>query len=434
MMATRLVKIVSAVVCVAHLAGCVRPGRIDPTVLNGYQRSVLMRSPRRRGGDGLGLIRPAKTIGPKVKIVTKDGKTRIELTHQEAVQRALANSPIIAAVGFDPAISREEMIAAAAAFDVVLFGSFDYRRVDDRPSNVFGGGQTDTRDFEGGVKQALTTGGSWSVAYSLSRMWTSSTFQSLAIQYEPRLVLEITQPLLRDAWPEFNLAQLRIARVGRQISESAFRSQVEAVVTDVISSYLTLRRERRALKIQEILLAMAVKTLEPVKARAEIDATAVQIKQTEAAVANRRLSVIEAKHQILKAQDALVRLLSDPQINLSAEVEIVPVTPLARAALNAARVELQALEDVERIRGRLTPEFLQLKLRAQEAVVAGELVEIDAIRFYNFSLVDLYTVTGTILKMQGVQIPGATMDLPAAVSAAAGESDWSKKPQRRNRR
>lgn len=566
MMATKLLKIMSAVVCVAHLAGCVRPGRIDPTVLNRYQRSVLMRSPQRRGSDGLGLVRPVETIGPKLKVVSKDGKTRIELTLQEAVQRALANSPIIAVVGFDPAVSREEMIAAAAAFDVVLFGSYDYRRIDDRPSNIFGGGQTDLQVFEAGARQDLVTGGSWSVAYSFSRTWDSSTFKSMAIQYEPRLVLEITQPLLRNAWPQFNLAQLRIARTNRRISESAFRSQVEAVVTDVTSSYLTLRRERRALKIQEILLGMAVKTLERVKARAEIDATAVQIKQTEAAVANRKLSVIEAKYQILKSQDALIRLLSDPQINLSAEVEIVPVTPLgreqvkldvadqlltalanspkltqarlaialadidvsvaenqllpkldltgsvgyqglagtrheahekmgtldylsysvgisfeypignrarradlrkaefqrlrkiaelqntadgvsqtvrdrihlvrrhwqaiplARAALNAARVELQGLEDIERIRGKLTPEFLQLKLRAQEAVAAGELVEIDAVRFYNFSLVDLYTATGTILKIQGVQIPGATMDLPAAVSAAAGESDWSKDP------
>ena len=557
---------VAAVLGLVALAGCVRPGEIDPTVLNRYQRSMRLLGAERRGRDGLGPLRPAETIGPRLNVVRKDGKATVELTLQEAVQRALANSPLVRVVGFDPAISREEMIKAAAAFDAVVFGSYDYERIDERPVSVFGGGQTDTQVLKAGARQDLVTGGSWAVTYSFSRMWDNSGYKTLAILYEPKLLLEVSQPLLRDAWPQFNLAQLRIARANRRISESAFRTRVESVVTEVISAYLTLTRWRRALRIQEDLLRMAVETLERVKARAEIDATAVQIKQTEAAVANRKLSVIEARYQILKARDALARLLADPQINLSADVEIVPVTPiskapvvldvadqlltalansprleqarlaiavadinvevaenqvlpklnlvgsvgyqglggarheahenmgtldylsysigiameypignrarradlrkarfnrlekivelqdaadhvaqtvrdqvhlvrrhwqgipLARAALGAARAELQALEHMEKIRGRLTPEFLQLKLRAQESVASAEVAEIDAIRFYNFSLVELHTATGTILKMQGVQIPGVTVDLPAAVSAAAGESDWSKPP------
>lgn len=87
-----------------------------------------------------------------------------------------------------------------------------------------------------------------------------------------------------------------------------------------------------------------------------------------------------------------------------------------RKAVEAFKAQLQALEDTERIRGRLTPEFLQLKLSAQESLAQAQHAELLATIQYNIALSNLDRVTGTILQTQRVKIalPAATyMDYSA---------------------
>jgi len=94
-----------------------------------------------------------------------------------------------------------------------------------------------------------------------------------------------------------------------------------------------------------------------------------------------------------------------------------------RAAVAAAKAELEALEDTEKIRGRLSPEFLQVKLGAQEllAAVAGE--EVRALVDYNRALARLAEVTGTILHQQNIKlaVEAATEAPPRPRPAGAPE-------------
>jgi outer membrane protein TolC len=88
-----------------------------------------------------------------------------------------------------------------------------------------------------------------------------------------------------------------------------------------------------------------------------------------------------------------------------------------RAAVEANRVQLQALEDTERIKGRLSPEFLQVKLQAQESLANSQRAELEAIVSFNIALTDLSRATGTLFEQQRVQI---------AVPAVIGEKPWPK--------
>jgi len=486
------------------------------------------------------------------------GKVRLLLSLDDAVMRALANSLDIRAVSYNPSIAREDMIKAAAEFDYVVFGSYLYQNDDVQTASVFGGGQTEKRVYQAGLKQKTITGAEWQLAWTMTRAWDNSAFSTLRTTYEPTLVFEVTQPLLRDAWPEFNLSRFRIARVSHRQSVAAFRQAVEETITTVIAAYWELYRARRDLEIQQKLFDVTEETYKRVKAREELDATAVQIKQTEAAMESRRALIIRADRAVKDAQDVLVRLLGDAQINLLENYEIVPVTepavipveidradrlmtalqfnpvlaqkrldieaadigvriafnqtlptvdlvasgrlqglagasnqsmenfnrgdyasysfgvtaeyPLGnrqqeaelrlrrlirlraetelqnlldqvavqvkesirqihtayqelqaqRAAVKAAKAQLQALEDTEVIRGRLTPEFLQVKLAAQEAVATAERAELAAAVEYNKTLADLDRITGTILETHRLQM---------ALPVAAGEADW---PQTRS--
>ncbi len=73
-------------------------------------------------------------------------------------------------------------------------------------------------------------------------------------------------------------------------------------------------------------------------------------------------------------------------------------------AVEAQQEQLDALVAEEEIRGRLTPEFLRVKLSAQESLALSQRAEIRAIVDYNVALAQLELVTGTVLESHGVQM------------------------------
>jgi hypothetical protein len=86
---------------------------------------------------------------------------------------------------------------------------------------------------------------------------------------------------------------------------------------------------------------------------------------------------------------------------------------LDHQVVEAIAVELQALEELEKTRARLTPEFLRLKLDTQSSLADAKVAELRAIRAYNVAIADLTRVTGTILMQYQVDIL-----LPAAEGGA----------------
>jgi len=539
-------------------AGCLRPGPIDTRVIAKYHRAMARRNPQDRPRDGADALRPApRAVGSPLKVEKhpKTGRPLVKLTLDQAVMRALANSLDIAVVSFDPAVSREQAAEAAAEFDIVLFGTLGYQKSDRRTATALLAGVSKTHTFEVGAKQKTITGASAEVTASMTRVWDNSTFYAFQPRYEPILAAEITQPLLRDAWPGFNLAGLRVARINYKMSMESFRQTVERTITDVISAYWALNQARRSLAIQQDLLDKTVATLKRVKDRAELDAGAVQIKQAEAAVERRRAILIRARKTIRDVQDQLGRLMNDPEVNVLGTCAIVPVTapvtekvkldatdqlltalahspileqarlaisiadirvrvaanqtlprldltlsgslqglgktrhaareqfesvdyvsygamltfeyPVGnrarraalrrtrlerlkavtqlqntvdlvaqsirdrvrevetaqaemiaqRAVVVAARGQLQALEDIEEIRGRLTPEFLSIKLAAQESLAVAEFAEIQAVTLYNTALVEIAREVGTVLELNRVKLAlpvaiGEDLDVP----------------------
>jgi outer membrane protein TolC len=479
--------------------------------------------------------------------ISSNTRRLVHLTLDQAVQRALANSLEIRTVSYDPAIAYEDMVQAAAEFDWVLFGSATYQKTDQlvQSTSIFLPGivpsRAQTNQYQAGVRKKLITGGTIAAAPSLTR-----TFSSGTTQWQSAFTLELDQPLLRNAGPEYNLARLRIAQENRKLTEAQFRQRVEEIVTQVITLYWQLAQARRNVLIAEELLAATEDTLRTVVERFELDATIVEIKQTEAAVAQRRAELIRTRKTVFDVQDRLAQLLADSQINLLSDYEILPVTPAAtvpvqidqadqmllalqhnpqldqarqaiaiaainvriarnqtlplvnlqasmnltgldggadtsweimtsgdyvsyavglaaeypignrqriadlraqqfrhlksvvqmqnvadqvavlvkerirqvnasyqqmlaqRAAVEAAMTQLRALQDTEGIRGRLTPEYLQVKLQAQQTAALAAAGEAQSIAEYNSALADLAQATGTALQAHGVKIAAAS--------------------------
>lgn len=314
------------------VGGCVRPGHWASTTAGRYHRYLARSGAPERNLAGIGLFRPAS--GPAdvpVEFIEagSDEPPRLALTLPQAVRLALANSPDVHVVSYDPAVSRQDVIRAAAAFDATLFGSTSYGKEDVRTTSIFGGGQTYQKGYTVGARQRVVTGGQWSLAWTTTRTWDNSQFSALGAYWEPILSLEIRQPLLRDAWPEVNLARLRLARLDYRMSLSAFRETVERIIADVITRYWTLAQARREYEIQQGLLEETIETRRKISERRRGGLTAgLSVDQIDTAVASRRAALRSVRQRVGDAQDGLVRLLADERINLRSDCVLVPVTEM----------------------------------------------------------------------------------------------------------
>ena len=85
---------------------------------------------------------------------------------------------------------------------------------------------------------------------------------------------------------------------------------------------------------------------------------------------------------------------------------------LQKDAVEAAHIHLQTLIDTETIREKLTPEFLLVKLQAQETLANAQRAEIKAVADFNISLVQLARILGTVLELHQVQISLPTVSAP----------------------
>lgn len=550
-----------SVICLLAMLGCVSDEVDDKGIITSYQQTLAEQGPQQRADtEGKDSLRPLDLLRPtpapegipsEVEIVTdpNTGRKIFELTIEQAIVRSLANSPEIRIVSFDPSIAKQDITKAAAEFDITAFGRMNFEQDDNPVNSIYQSGQSDVRLLESGIKQRGITGSEWSLSYALTRSWDDLANRTLPTRYEPILAFQLRQPLLRDAWQQTNLAGVNIARLNHDIAVLDFRQKAEDVSTEVISAYWRLLQARRDFEILQKLLQRTLDTLKKVLGRKEIDATDVQIKQMEASAKAREAVLLQASKRVIDTQDALVRLMADPQVSMLDEVEIVPATipsttaeefesfgagdkrgqaeilglamkknPImqqARVAITiadinirvaqnqemprldliassriqgldssqgqaqdsfnsgdyasyavglsleyplgnrqreaellrrrferrkaistlqnladqvaiqakerirkietnraeieiqaqaaqAARIHLQAVEDSEPIRQRLTPEFLLVKLQAQGALADAQLAQIKAVADFNISLAQLAQTTGTVLELRQV--------------------------------
>jgi len=286
--------IFSTLLILILITGCVSDRVNSQGQVPVYQEELVQKGPQARvGSEGIDFIKPLPDhVYPELnETADYKGKKTINLTLDNAVMRALANSPEIKVVSFDPL-----------------------------------SGKSTSSLVEAGIKQKGITGAEWSLAYTLNYVDDNSVTRIFPESYEPAMVFEIKQPLLRNAWQDVNLAGINISRLGYRSSLEAFRQKAESLLAEVAFLYWNLFQAQRNVDIQKSLLEKTGDTLRKVMDRKKLDATVGDIKQTEASVKSREAALLEAEKRKSDVQDRLVRLMADHQMNLTEDIEIIPVT------------------------------------------------------------------------------------------------------------
>jgi outer membrane protein TolC len=224
--------------------------------------------------------------------------------------------------------------------------------------------RTETLEFEAGISIPLRTGGKLTVSAPFGE---KQQFKGVASdQYTSALRFSISQPLLRDAGIDNNVAGIRIARYEQQIIDAKTRLQAIRVLAAIDRAYWALYVAWGELDVRRQQYENAADHLAMVKRRVEEGLTAaVEINRAEIGVAERMEGLIVAETTLKLRQRQLKLLLNDPQLDIGAATLLVPQTSplLARFDLDREQLAQQALE------GRLELLELELKLAADTAKI-----------------------------------------------------------------
>jgi outer membrane protein TolC len=249
---------------------------------------------------------------------------------------------------------------ARAAFDPAFASTFNTDRSKAATATQLAGAPT-LSDLEQqttfGYTQMLQTGTNFNIGLSADKSSTNSIYYFLNPSISASLDFTVTQPLLRGNGRFVNRAPILIAR--RYVAQSAaqFEGQVSDSLYQLVGAYWNVVQARENMKIAQKSQDLAQTSYDLDKRKLELGALPpLDIYQSEAQVANRKVATIQAQY-LLKAiedqfrlllgadQDADVRALDlDLVENPEPSGELVQAdTKEAVATALAHRPELEAL-------------------------------------------------------------------------------------------
>jgi outer membrane protein len=273
---------------------------------------------------------PPPPTGPEI-----EPQQVLRMPLQEVIQRAVANNQEVRVAGFGPAIEQTRVVEAQARFDPAVIGNIGYEHRDrmtpgtflPNPLNPFAPpvllDREETRSITGqaGLRQFLPAGGQWELTYRASRTAVQPQRFNIDPAYENDLVLQVTQPLLRDFGREINRARITVARRNQHISLLDFRRTMEDLALEIERLYWELSLAEEDVRIQEELLERTDHAARVLRDRGE---GRPQLPQTIASMERRRSSLIRSRSRVHDLSDQLKRLMNDPDLTISQAQLVLP--------------------------------------------------------------------------------------------------------------
>ena len=322
-------------------------------------------------------------LAPVLPAQDADNRPALELSLDQAVERALKNNADLAVEKYRPETSAEDVRSALGSYDPFLTAHVAKSSADTPASNAFSGGSvvnTGNLNYNLGLNQYLPTGGQFTLDFLNTRTTTNNTFSSFNPAFDSNLNLNLTQPLLRDLTIDAPRLQIRVAKNNRQISDIQFRQTVINTIANVKGLYYDIIAAIDNLDAQRKSLALAQKLLEENQIKVRVGTLApLDVVAAESEVASREEGVIVAEATVASSEDALKTAIfpkNDPE---TWALRIVPTDrPKAeQREVNAAEAIKTALEkrtDILATRKALENNDLQLKFARNQVLPTFDLV------------------------------------------------------------
>lgn len=356
---TRRLLLVSGVYAMAaSLAGCalpVDPPVFDPRALSQSERQIATQDEPEpiaplattqedpTGGPGdeaAGTTRPlgtpATTTGPTFG---SDGEPILQMSLQQAIQRAVVYNRQVKVAGYQPAIDATSVTEAQAHFDPVFFTTVQFAHKDDETAGTLffnpATNESSTIAFfdrqqiytgQLGIRQNLASGGQVEFRFD-------SSYNDLVPQrfvenpyYQNDFTLQLTQPLLKNFGADVNNARIVINRGNARISLLEFRKTLEDQISKVEETYWQLVDKIEAVKVDEELLKANDATYDLQYKRFQQHLNSVlEVSQAQSFLESRRAQLARDRADARNLSDQLKQLMNDPNIPVASPLLIIPL-------------------------------------------------------------------------------------------------------------
>jgi outer membrane protein len=292
---------------------------------------------------------PKSDLGPDL---TGAGQTTVSIALADVVNSAVRNNLSTRIARLQPGVTAEDVIAAEAVFDAVLFTDVDFAKIDE-PSTVpvlngipLGSSVTANESwrFRTGLNKRFATGGEVGVSTGLQRYNDQTpNFTFLPDPaYTTDVTLGFTQPLLRGFGEAVNTAEIRFAQNAQKRAADSLERNMLQLVFDTEAAYWDLVFAWQDLAIREWLTQVGIEVRTTLGKRRDFDTKLAEYSDAVARVETRRADVIRARRVVRAASDRLKRLMNDQAISIPGEAVLLPIdagpqSPITSSLSDAVR-------------------------------------------------------------------------------------------------
>lgn len=254
----------------------------------------------------------------------------LRLTLDDAVRRAAGNNPDLAVARLGTEVGAARVGESRGVFAPVFSTQLGRSSTVTPPTNaLLGPAGVDVDDVfsSTGVRQRVPWGaGTWSVSWETARTRTTNPIRSFDPSLQSGFQLAFSQPLLRDRTIDAARHQLTLAQRDLESADLRFREAEVQTTAAVKRAYWTLKATRANVAVQHESLRLAEELARENRVRvAAGQIPPLDLVQAEAEVAQRREGVIRADAAAGDAEDALRRLIVDPEDVAFWSVRLEPV-------------------------------------------------------------------------------------------------------------
>jgi outer membrane protein TolC len=281
-----------------------------------------------------GLIRPESELKTwwHDQLVAPMGPPERSLPMQieRAVVQALSTSAQVSVLRETAAISETLIPQAEATFDPVAFLDTRFTDTSDPVGNTLTtGGSPRFIDHNwysnGGLKKQTLSGAKVELGQRFGFQNTNSTFFVPKDQATAKLMLNITQPILRGAGRAYNNGVVVLANVDVQVARTQYLGDLQNYLVDFHSSYWDIYLQRAVLLQRRRLLHEARDILSELEARRDVDVQVSQLARARAAVGNREAGQLRYEAAVKDAVSRFKALVNDPYLDNPAHAELIPL-------------------------------------------------------------------------------------------------------------
>lgn len=243
------------------------------------------------------------------------GRAPMNLTLEQAIQRALDRNIDLKVARFNPQLTDYSIRQTRAAYMPTFNNTTRYNDATTLTTSsldVVPSVSNRTASTNTSVSQTLNFNGlSYNVGFNTNRLSSTNPTATRPLQYSSTMSFSLTQPLLRNFKTDNTRTTLLTQQITREINDIALKTSIANTIASVRNAYWDLRSAIENIEIQRRALALATTLVEQNRTKVEIGTMAqIDVITAESQQANAELNLVNAESAWRTAEMAFKKLIA----------------------------------------------------------------------------------------------------------------------------